>query len=229
VSNESAEKGAVLTRRKFALGLTFASVAGIAAARQPTKNVDYLGNNKLDKILPEKLGKWTFVSSSGLVVPPEDQLSQALYSQLLTRVYATESGTPIMLLVAQSASQTGILQIHRPEFCYTAGGYDLSPSRPHTVNLGRSTLPALSISASILGKTEQIVYWTRIGEHLPLSWRQQRMAVAMDNLRGIIPDAVMVRVSTYGNDKAAALAEVDDFIRAMIRTITPQVRRVFIG
>ena len=74
------------------------------------------------------------------------------------------------------------------------------------VSLGASTLPALSISASMLGRTEQIVYWTRVGEHLPLSWRQQRMAVAMDNLRGIIPDAVMVRVSTYGNDKAAALA-----------------------
>ena len=229
MSDAGVEKGTVLTRRKFALGLAFASVAGIAAARQPTKNVDYLGKNKLDKILPEKLGKWTFVSSSGLVVPPEDQLSQALYSQLLTRVYTTESGAPIMLLVAQSASQTGILQIHRPEFCYTAGGYDLSPSTPHAVNLGRSTLPALSISASILGKTEQIVYWTRIGEHLPLSWRQQRMAVAMDNLRGIIPDAVMVRVSTYGNDKAAALADVDDFIRAMIGSVAPQVRRVFIG
>jgi EpsI family protein len=223
------EKGAVLTRRKFALGIAFASVAGIAAARQPTKNVDYLGKNNLDEILPEKLGKWTFVSSSGLVVPPEDQLSQALYSQLLTRVYTTESGAPIMLLVAQSASQTGILQIHRPEFCYTAGGYDLSPSSPHAVNLGSSTIPALSISASILGKTEQIVYWTRIGEHLPLSWRQQRMAVAMDNLRGIIPDAVMVRVSTYGNDKAAALADVDDFIRAMMGSVAPQVRRVFIG
>ena len=229
MSDGGVGKGAVLTRRKFALGIAFASVAGIAAARQPTKNVDYLGKNKLDEILPEKLGKWTFVSSSGLVVPPEDQLSQALYSQLLTRVYTTESGAPIMLLVAQSASQTGILQIHRPEFCYTAGGYDLSPSSPHAVNLGSSTIPALSISASILGKTEQIVYWTRIGEHLPLSWRQQRMAVAMDNLRGIIPDAVMVRVSTYGNDKAAALADVDDFIRAMMGSVAPQVRRVFIG
>jgi len=229
MSGESVERGTVLTRRKFALGIAFASVAGIAAARQPTKNVDYLGKNELDKILPEKLGRWTFVSSSGLVVPPEDQLAQALYSQLLTRVYTSASGAPIMLLVAQSSSQTGILQIHRPEFCYTAGGYELSPSTPHRVSLGGTTIPALSISASMLGRTEQIVYWTRIGEHLPLSWKQQRMAVAMDNLRGIIPDAVMVRVSTYGNDKAAALAEVDDFIRAMIGSVAPQVRRVFIG
>jgi EpsI family protein len=230
VSEESLREGTVLTRRKFALGLAFASVAGIAAARQPTTKIDYLGKGKLENILPKKIGKWTFASSSGLVVPPEDQLVQALYSQLLTRVYVTDSGSPIMVLVAQSASQTGILQIHRPEFCYTAGGYDLSPSMPHSVRLANgSTLPALSISATLRGTIEQIVYWTRVGEHLPLSWKQQRMAVAMDNLRGIIPDAVMVRVSTYGNDKTTALAEVDDFIRAMMDSLAPQAQRVFVG
>ena len=88
MSDDTATTGQMLTRRKFALGVAFASVAGVAAARQPTTNIDYLGKNKLDKVLPEKLGKWTFVSTSGLVVPPEDQLARALYSQLLTRVYA---------------------------------------------------------------------------------------------------------------------------------------------
>ena len=219
-----------LTRRKFALGLAFASVAGVAAARQPSRTVDFLGNGKLENVLPEKLGKWTFVSNSGLVVPPEDQLAQALYSQLLTRVYTSATGAPIMLLVAQSASQTGILQIHRPEFCYTAGGYELTPSSPHRVSLPPDgTLPALSIAASMRGLTEQIVYWTRVGQHLPQSWTQQRLAVAMDNLRGVIPDAVMVRVSTYGADKTAALAEIDDFIRTMIGSVAPSARRVFIG
>ena len=219
-----------LTRRKFALGIAFATVAGVAAARQPSKNVDYLGNAKLEKILPGRIGNWTFASNSGLVVPPEDQLAQALYSQLVTRVYTSATSTPIMLLVAQSASQTGILQIHRPEFCYTAGGYELSPSSPHQVSLPPDgALPAVSISASMRGFTEQIVYWTRVGKHLPQSWPQQRLAVAFDNLRGIIPDAVMVRVSTYGNDKAAALAEIDEFIRAMIASIVPSARRVFIG
>ena len=219
-----------LTRRKFALGFAFATIAGVAAARQPSRAVDFLGNAKLEKVVPEKLGKWTFASNSGLVVPPEDQLAQAVYSQLLTRVYTSATGTPIMLLVAQSASQTGILQIHRPEFCYTAGGYELSQSSPHRVSLSPNrSLPALSISASMRGLTEQIVYWTRVGENLPQSWTQQRLAVAMDNLRGVIPDAVMVRVSTYGNDKVAALAEIDDFIRTMIGSVATSARRVLIG
>jgi len=219
----------MITRRKFALGLAFASVAGVAAARQPSKNVDYLGKAKLEDVLPEKVGRWTFVSNSGLVVPPEDQLARALYSQLLTRTYMDEAGNGIMLLVAQSGSQSGILQIHRPEFCYTAGGYTLTPSVPHPVQLPGRELPALSISATREARTEQIVYWTRIGSHLPTSWTQQRLAVAMDNLKGFIPDAVMVRVSTYGNDKPLAYADVDEFIRALMAKVTPQVRRVLIG
>lgn len=229
MSEESREQGQMITRRKFALGLAFASVAGVAAARQPSKNVDYLGKAKLEDVLPEKVGRWTFVSNSGLVVPPEDQLARALYSQLLTRTYMDEAGNGIMLLVAQSGSQSGILQIHRPEFCYTAGGYTLTPSMPHPVQLPGRELPALSISATREARTEQIVYWTRIGNHLPTSWTQQRLAVAMDNLKGYIPDAVMVRVSTYGNDKPLAYGDVDEFIRALLAKVTPQVRRVLIG
>jgi EpsI family protein len=229
MSEETPKPAQVITRRKFALGLAFASVAGVAAARRPSNNVDYLGKAKLEDVLPVRIGRWTFVSSSGLVVPPEDQLARALYSQLLTRTYMDPDGNGIMLLVAQSGSQSGILQIHRPEFCYTAGGYRLTPSVPHPVQLPGRELPALSISATREARTEQIVYWTRIGSHLPLSWTQQRIAVAMDNLKGYIPDAVMVRVSTYGNDKPLALAQVDEFIRALLASVKPDIRRVLIG
>jgi EpsI family protein len=226
MSDEIVIAGSRLTRRKFALGLAFASAAGLAAARQPNRRIDYLGNNKLDTVVPEQIGRWKFVSSSGLVVPPEDQLARALYSQLLTRTYTDASGQPMMLLVAQSATQTGILQIHRPEICYTAGGYQLSAVEPHPVRLPWRTIPTMSLSATSDNRKEQIVYWTRIGDNLPSTWREQRLVVARDNLKQIIPDAVMVRVSTFGHDKAAALASIDAFIASMMESVSPELRRV---
>ena len=229
MSDDNGRSDRMMTRRKFGLGLAFASVAGVAAARLPNKNLDYLGKQKLESIIPDKIGRWNYVSSSGLVVPPEDQMIRALYSQLVTRVYSDGSGPPIMLLVAQSATQTGILQIHRPEICYTAGGYQLSAIEPHVVGLPWGGLPTLSMSATSDSRTEQLVYWTRIGDQLPRSWREQRMVVAMDNLRRIIPDAIMVRVSTFGNDKARALASMDEFIVSLMNSVSPQVRRVFIA
>lgn len=221
--------GRMLTRRKFALGLAFAGAAGIAAARQPEIRVDYLGKRKLDEVLPDKIGRWSFVSNSGLVVPPEDQLSRALYSQLLTRVYAAEDGSSMMVLVAQSGSQTGILQIHRPEICYNAGGYGLSDISPRLVKLPWGAIPAMSMAASNGARTEQLVYWTRIGNHMPTSWRAQRLAVAMDNLERKIPDAVMVRVSTISNERREALNSIDEFIEAMLISMAPDVRHVFVA
>src|SRR5258708_37147087 len=87
-------------RRKVLLGLLFCSAAGLAAWRQPNKHLDYLGGQKLDKLVPKTIGRWEFVAASGLVIPPNDQLVQALYSQLLTRVYADGVNPPVMLLVA---------------------------------------------------------------------------------------------------------------------------------
>ena len=65
-------------RRKFVLGLLFCSAAGIAAWRQPNVHLDYLGAKKLEDLVPKTIGKWKFVAASGLVVPPDDQLSQAI-------------------------------------------------------------------------------------------------------------------------------------------------------
>lgn len=220
---------AMMTRREVGVGAAFLAAAGVAAARLPRDNLNLLGNAKLEDVIPQQMGSWKFVSSSGLVVPPEDQLSRALYSQLLTRVYTNDSGPGIMLLIAQSGSQTGILQIHRPEICYSAGGYQLSQISQHPLKLGSAKVPAIMLSATTGERTEQIVYWTRIGRHLPVSWAQQRLAVAIDNLHGIIPDAVLVRVSTLESDANSAVALIDHFITTMFDCVSQPTRQFLAG
>ena len=34
---------------------------------------------------------------------------------------------------------------------------------------------------------EKLVYWTRIGHHVPLSWAQQKLTVAEENSAGLCP------------------------------------------
>jgi len=95
------------------------------------------------------------------------------------------------------------------------------------VKLPWGTIPTMSMSAQNGSRMEQLAYWTRIGKHMPLNWRQQRLAVAIDNLNREIPDAVMVRVSTISNDRQAALSSIDEFVVAMLNSLTPEMRRVF--
>jgi EpsI family protein len=84
------------------------------------------------------------------------------------------------------------------------------------------------MDASAGGPTEHVVYWTRIGTKMPQSWREQKLAVAEQNLEGIIPDAILVRLSCVNDDRDAALAAIDSFTRAMIASIPGDMRSVFI-
>ena len=220
--------GPTTDRRKFLLGLLFCSAAGVSAWRKPNERLDYLGKEKLETLVPKKIGRWSFVAASGLVIPPNDQLVQAVYSQLLTRVYWDGENPPIMLLLAQSGSQTGFLQIHRPETCYTASGYSISPVSPHSIQLGSKALVANSMDATAGGPTEHIIYWTRVGNKMPSDWTEQKLAVAEQNLRGIVPDAILVRISTVNNDPDAARRIIDDFVRAMITSVPANMRSVFV-
>ena len=215
-------------RRKVLLGLLFCSAAGLAAVRQPNRHLDYLGKEKLDALVPKMIGPWKFVAASGLVVPPNDQLSRAIYSNLLTRVYSDGQNPPVMLLVAQSGSQTGVLQIHRPETCYTAGGYHISAVTPQPIQVGLTIVPTNSMDASADGRIEHVIYWTRVGDRMPASWKQQRLAVAEQNIRGIIPDAILVRVSTVTDDANSARATLQAFVRALIGSLPANRRDVFI-
>lgn len=217
-----------LDRRKLLLGLLFCSAAGVAAWRKPTNHVDYLGSGKLEDIIPKAIGPWKFATASGLVVPPEDQLERAIYSQTLTRVYS-DGDNEIMLLLAQSGSETGILQIHRPETCYTAAGYHISPVTPHPVSVGHVVIPANRMDATSDGYTEYVLYWTRIGDEMPASWRDQRVDVAEQNLRGVLPDAILVRISTVNSDARGAWASIDSFTRELIMSVRPDRRNVLIA
>jgi EpsI family protein len=84
------------------------------------------------------------------------------------------------------------------------------------------------MDASSGGPTEHIIYWTRVGNMIPSSWREQKLAVAEQNLRGIIPDAILIRVSTIDNDDVAAISRIDDFIRTLLQSLSPSARSVLI-
>jgi EpsI family protein len=229
MSKFPADLAGKLSRREILAGLAMLSAGGLAAARKPNVELNYLGDKKLDQIVPNKIGRWSFVGTSGLVVPPKDQLALALYSQLLTRVY-DDGRTPIMLLLAYSATQNGFLQVHRPEFCYTASGFALSDYEQRRVPVTPDrAIRVNTMSARRDDRGESLLYWIRIGEHIPLTWAQQKLVFAEDNLRMLVPDSLLVRISTPLVDPKADLAAIDEFVAALVGSINPQYRRVLIG
>lgn len=216
-----------LSRRQMILGGACGVTAGLSTLLVPSKHMDLLGTRKLENVVPKKIGKWDFYTRSGLVVPPEDQLSQQLYSQLLTRVYLAPDMPPIMLLIAQAAGQTGILQVHRPDVCYPAGGFRLSPMTERRIATGDRTITVQDFTATADSRIENLMFWSRVGDRMPLSWWEQRVAVAEANIEGWIPDAVLVRVSTPTGDKAESNAAIEDFVKSFFASLSPDQRQIF--
>lgn len=224
---ESGRRIPLGSRRDVLLGGAMLAAGATAFALKPRNLVNLLGDKKLEALVPKRFDGWQFLSASGLVLPPKDQLSDKIYSQLLTRTYI-RGDDHVMLLIAYSAQQDGTVQVHRPEVCYPASGFTLTRNVLHEVGLGpKLEIPTRYIVADRLSYVEQMLYWTRIGPYFPGRWLEQREAVAKSNLKGDIPDGVLVRISTAGPGDRRHL--LDGFVGSLFRSVSPEMRAVLIG
>ena len=222
------EERSRLTRRQTLIGGAFLAAATAGLALKPRRTENQLGTAKLEDLVPKQFAGWQFNTASGLVLPPADQLRDKIYSQLLTRVYVREGAAPVMLLIAYSGAQDGTLQVHRPEVCYPASGYRLTNVEAHTTMLAPGiAVPTREILAETDVRREQLIYWTRLGSHFPRTWSEQRTAVIAENFAGVIPDGVLVRMSSAGNGSLTPL--LDTFARDLYRAVGPRMRQVLLG
>lgn len=219
-----------INRRAFVVGGAMLAAAGAAASRIPEPNKPPIDPDAFKKMVPETVGQWRFQQTSGLVLPPDDALSARLYDNLVTRAYANPAGQVMMFLIAYKNFQNGVLQIHRPEICYPAGGYVLSPTAPTEITVGPGrTMPANSFSANGGERDEQVLYWTRIGDLFPVRWREQRLAVLRANLQRINPDGLLARVSMANHDMAVSMPLMTSFIAELRAASPPPMRRILFG
>lgn len=218
-----------IDRRDLVFGGAAAAAAALAYARTPRTREMKIAAGGLEKIVPKRVGHWREEPASGMVLPPPDQLSQLIYDQLFSRVYVAEDRLPVMFLMAYGSSQGGVLQIHRPEVCYPAGGYRLTETVEQVMPVPGGGVPVRAFTASSMARVEEVLYWTRIGTAMPVSWLEQRMAVFRSNLAGVIPDGLLVRFSTVSQNHAQASATLAEFARTLLTVVGPAGRTQLIG
>ncbi|MBV8683430.1 MAG: EpsI family protein [Caulobacteraceae bacterium] len=219
------------TRRDLLVGSLCLGGAGAAYALQPRRRISLLGRRSLASIVPYRFGSYTARDVSDLVAPREDSLAATLYGQTVGRVYSSSSGGPeIMMLLAYGDTQDDKLQLHRPEICYPFFGYAIYDNRPTEIALSQGVaIPGRSMIARAPDRQETILYWSRLGEYLPMTHLQQqedRLATAM---RGDIADGVLARFSVADADPAASIAAMGNLIPALIKAMAPNTRDVLIG
>lgn len=222
----------MIARRDILFGSACLIAAGAAYSLKPRKRLVLLSSGTMADGLPASFGDWTGENADGLVQPKtEDELAAKLYNEMVGRLYHQAStGQTVMMLVAYGGTQSDVLQLHRPEVCYPAVGFNLLSSTAAVVPLpGGADLPVRRVVAAAQGRQENIVYWARIGEYLPDSGSEQRKVRFENALEGYVPDGVLARFSVVGSDAEAAFATLDRFIPELLSAVAVDKRRALIG
>ena len=90
------------------------------------------------------------------------------------------------------------------------------------------------ITASIFGakrdtRYEQVMYWTRVASSFPVSMNAERLATFRSGLRGVVPDGVLVRISSPTRDADVGLRTLSAFAEALVNGVTGAGRRLLVG
>lgn len=219
------------SRRDFLIGGMLLASAGSAYALTPRRKLSLLNGAKLDRMIPRSFGEWKEVPTDALVVPQsEDSLAGRLYTQSVGRVYENADNDMVMMLIAYGDTQSDQLQLHRPEICYPAFGFDVENSRAVSIAVAPGVvIPGRRMVAASNLRREQILYWTRIGEFLPSTDVEQRWMKLRTAMSGLIVDGALVRLSNISGDADAGYRMNQRFASDFIKEISQPARRALVG
>lgn len=215
-------------RRKaiVALVLMIAAIVAAHAMRATERFADQHEKLTLESVFPSRFGRWSVDTRlpPQLVSPDVQYFLDKIYNQTLSRVYVDESGHRVMLSVAYGGDQSDATRAHRPEVCYPAQGFEIVSGDVSMLNLGPKELRVKKLVARQGGRWEPITYWITVGEKVALSGPEQKLAQLSYTLRGVVPDGMLVRVSTIDANTVAAFDIQADFLRAMVGAIPENFR-----
>lgn len=226
-----AEARTGMSRRGVLVGGSLLLTAAAAAKAKPRASEHLLLRERLEDLVPQRIAGWQNSGSAGVIVAePEEDLVEAGYDQLLTRVYSAGSQVSVMLLLAYGSTQGGSLQLHRPETCYPGQGFRLGEFQDVDMALGHAQhVHTRKFTARRDDRNERVMYWTRIADYFPLSSLSEYRAIISSVARGVVPDGILVRVSVRGSDIAVDDMLLRQFIGDLITALPPLGQKLLLG
>lgn len=222
-----------MKRRAAIFALGCAATMGVAAAMRPSRRAAevYLPI-QLDSQIPLQFSDWRLDPSIAPVLPDpslQAKLDQ-IYSQTLARTYVNEQGQRVMLSIAYGGDQgTDSTQAHRPEFCYTSQGFSVSRIGSAVLDLGSHQIVVSRLLGRMGGRFEPITYWMTLNDKAILPGVTRKLAQIRFGLGGLIPDGMLVRVSTIGYPEAKAFEIQQTFLLDLHAAIRVEAKSRYFG
>jgi EpsI family protein len=203
-----------------------------ATMLKPTQKLaDLQPREKLETLVPLQFGDWQGTSVDNLVLPDPQTLDllNRIYTETLTRTYTDSQGRRIMLSIAYGDDQRDGMDLHYPEVCYPAQGFQARAESQADIATPHGTIRAKRLEMAMGQRYEPITYWTMVGEHQTGKGIQKKLNEMRYSFTGVIPDGMLVRVSSINRDPEQAYRDQETFIQAMLGALSPQARQRLAG
>src|SRR4030066_2234370 len=211
--------------RHFLIGLTMLAAAGLALALPPRVKVAAQGPKiNLEAMIPGQFGEWKLEETiAPLIVNPVTKAKlDRLYNQTLTRNYINSKGEWIMLSIAYGSDQSYSSQVHRPEMCYPAQGFQIKSMSKGAIDFSGVKLPVMKLVATQGQRNEPITYWVMMGDSVVRGNGEQHIARLKYGLTGKIPYGILIRVSSISADESQSYRTQEKFVRDMLNAVPAQ-------
>lgn len=222
----------ILYPRHLLIGLIMLAAAGLALALTPRLKVADQGLKiNLEAMIPKQFGEWKLDETiAPIMFSPDVQAGlDKIYNQMVNRTYINSRGEQIMLSIAYGGEQSYSMQVHRPEMCYPAQGFQVGAMSKGVIDVGGVKLPVMKLVATHGPRIEPITYWVMVGDSAVRGNMEQHLARLKYGLTGKIPFGILIRVSTISANEAQSYRAEEQFVRDMLGAVPVQYRKVLTG
>ncbi|MBW8370381.1 MAG: EpsI family protein [Thiobacillus sp.] len=222
----------LISFKHLVIGLCMFVAAGMALALKPTHKIADAGPKiDLEVLIPKQFGDWKIDETIAPLIanPEQEALITKIYNQTLSRTYVNPRGERIMLSIAYGGDQSDDMQVHKPEICYPAQGFQILKNATDTLSTGDSRIPVKRLIATQGQRIEPITYWRTVGDAVEVSGVKWKLQQLKYGLTGKIPDGLLFRISSIQADEAKAYQTQDAFTRDLLKAMSPSGRERIIG
>jgi EpsI family protein len=199
----------------------------VSTAIRPTKKIAEEGTKvDLETMVPRSFGQWQEEdwSFAQAVNPQQLQLMGKLYTQTLTRTYRNPQGYRVILSIAYGDDQRDAIQLHYPEICYPAQGFQLLSNVAGRLRTSFGEIPVRRLETSDnRSRFEPITYWTIVGNHAVVGQIATKITKMTYSFRGLIPDGLVFRVSSIDTNSSKAFGIHEEFVGSLVPALDPSI------
>lgn len=185
----------------------------------------------LEIMIPKQFGEWQEQTqqTAQIINPQQKEMLAILYSQTISRTYVNSKGEGIMLTIAYGADQSDAKQLHYPEVCYPAQGFQVMSNQVGVLKTEFGSIKVRRLLTVLGSRIEPLTYWTTVGNQAVMGGKDTKLAQLRYGFKGQIPDGLLFRVSSITPDAQSGYNTQQEFVSSLVSALSKQDRLKLAG